>query len=147
MEKKKAIMRIESYSNKDGTLLLSVSDIGVRTMLQGLVEWCQQKYGSYIKLEMSPPYKPRSTGKGSQNSKIWACIQQIAQETGNDIEDVEDFIKMKAVARGYPYKINKLTGQIRPASMTTINTVEASLLIQELQKLAAELEITLEENF
>lgn len=29
--------------------------------------------------------------------------------------------------------------------MTTINTVEASLLIQELQKLAAELEITLEE--
>lgn len=29
--------------------------------------------------------------------------------------------------------------------MTTINTVEASLLIQELQKLAAELETTLEE--
>ena len=145
MEKKKAVMKIETYSNKDGILVLSVSDFGIRTMLKGLVEWCQQKYGSYIKLEMSPPYRPRSTGAGSQNSKIWACIQQIAQATGNDLEDVEDYIKEKAVARGYPYKVNKLTGAIRPASMRTINTVEASLLIEELYKLAAELEITLEE--
>lgn len=33
MEKKKAIMKIESYSSKDGTLLLSVADFGVRTVL------------------------------------------------------------------------------------------------------------------
>jgi len=145
LEKKKAIMKIESYSNKDGILVLSVSDFGIRTMLKGLVEWCQQKYGSYIKLEMSPPYRSRSTGAGSQNSKIWACIQQIAQATGNDLEDVEDYIKGKAVARGYPYKVNKLTGAVRPVSMRTINTVEASLLIEELYKLAAELEINLEE--
>lgn len=38
MEKKKAILKIESYSTKDGTLLLSVSDFGVRIMLKGLVE-------------------------------------------------------------------------------------------------------------
>lgn len=99
MEKKKAIMRIESYSHKDGTLLLSVNDYGVRAMLKGLVEWCEQRYGGYIKLEMSPPYKPRSTGKESQNAHIWGHIQQIAQETGNDVQDIEDYIKQKATRR------------------------------------------------
>lgn len=146
MEKKKAIMKIESYSSKEGMLLLSVSDFGVRTMLKGLVDLCTQKYGSYIKLEMSPPYRPRSTCVHGQNRHIWSHIQQIAQETGNELEDVEDYIKQKAVRRGYPTKQNKLTGKIRPVSMKTINTVEAGYLIDELHQLAAELEIDLEEG-
>ena len=146
MEKKKAILKIESFSHKDGTLLLSVSDYGVRAMLKGLVELCEKKYGSYIKLEMSPPYKPRSTGRGSQNSHIWGHIQQIANFTGYDIDDVEEYAKIKAVALGYPYKTNPLTGEIRPASMKTINTVEAGYLIDVLHRLAAELEINLDEG-
>ena len=145
MEKKKAIMKIESFSHKDGTLLLSVADFGVRAMLNGLVELCESKHGSYIKLELSPPYRARSTGLGSQNSKIWAMIQQIANYTGYDITDVEEYCKLRAVKRGYPYKTNPLTGAIKPASMTTINTVEASYLIEELYQIASELELLLEE--
>ena len=106
MTKVKAILRIESFSIKDGTLLLSVSDYGVRSAIKSLEELSVQKYGGYIKCEITPPYKSRTTGKGSQNSKIWAMI---------------------------------------PESMTKINTVDASLLIDELYKLAAELGITLEE--
>ena len=87
VEKTKAIMKIESFSHKDGTLLLSISDYGVRARLKGLVEWCSKKYGSYMKLEMSPPYKPRSTEVGGQNRHIWGHLQQIAQETGNDVDD------------------------------------------------------------
>lgn len=145
MTKVKAILRIESFSVKDGTLLLSVSDYGVRSAIKSLEELSVQKYGGYIKCEITTPYKSRTTGKGSQNSKIWAMIQEIAQATGNDIEDVEDYIKDKATARGYPYKVNKISGAMKPESMTKINTVDASLLIDELYKLAAELGITLEE--
>ena len=51
MEKTKVIMRIESYSNKDGILVLGCDPI-VRSAINGLVNWCQEKYGSYIKLEI-----------------------------------------------------------------------------------------------
>ena len=143
MIKTKVILRIKDFT--DGDLILNASDFGVRAAVKNITELCTERYGGFIKLEMTPPYKPRSTGKGSQNSKIWACIQQIAQETGNDIDDVEDYIKMKAVARGYPYKVSKLSGQIRPSSMRDINTAEANLLIEELKKLASELGIVLED--
>lgn len=146
MEKKKAILKIESYSSKDGMLLLSVSDYGVRAMLKGLVDLCNKNYGGYIKLDMSPPYKARTTGLGSQNSKIWALIQQIAEATGNELQDVEDALKERAMKRGYPYSMNQLTGRPRPLSMTLIDTKEASILIDELHQLAAELGINLVEE-
>lgn len=111
MEKKKAILKIESFSHKDGTKLLSVADYGVRAMLKGLVELCEKKYGSYIKLEMSPPYKARTTGQSSQNNLIWKLITVIANETGNELEDVEIVVKERALKRGYPYRQNKLTGK------------------------------------
>ena len=137
-------MKIESFSHKDGKLLLFVNDWSVRAMLKGLVELCENKYGGYVKLEMSPPYKPRTTGEGSQNSKIWGMIQQIAEVTGNELSDIEDAVKERAVKRGYPYKVNPITGKIKPVSMTTINTVEASYLIEELYQLAAEYEIPID---
>lgn len=146
MEKKKAILKIESYSNKDGMLLLGVNDYGVRAMLKDLVGLCEQKYGGYVRLEMSPPYRARTTGEGGQNRHIWGHLQQIAQETGNDVSDVEDYIKRKAIRRGYPVRENKLTREIKPVSMKGINTVEASYLIEELHQLASELDIVLDEG-
>lgn len=145
MTKGKLVMKIESYSNKDGMLLLSVDDAGVRTMLKDVVSLCDGKYSGYARIEISPPYRPRTTGAGSQNSHIWGHIQQIAEATGNDIQDVEDAVKERALKRGYPYKMNPLTGKPKPASMTTINTAEASMLIEELYAVAAELGINLEE--
>lgn len=71
MEKKKAIMKIESFSHKDGKLLLSVDDYGVRAMLKGLVELCEKKYGGYVRMDMSPPYRPRSTRQNSQNNLVY----------------------------------------------------------------------------
>ncbi len=145
MEKKKAIVKIEGFSSKEGLLLLSARDYGVRTMLKDVVSLCDGKYSGYARIEISPPYRPRTTGKGSQNSKVWAMIQQVAEATGNDLQDVEDAVKERALKRGYPYKMNPLTGKPKPASMRTINTAEASMLIDELYQLAAELGISLEE--
>ena len=144
MEKQKAIMRIESYSNKDGTLLLSVADLGVRTMLKGLVELCEKKHGNYIKLEMSPPYPARSTGKLSQNNLIWKLITAIVEYTGNDVEDVEEWVKLKAVRRGYPTKTNPLTGQIKTLYITEIDSVEEGYLIEEMYQLCEEMGINTE---
>lgn len=144
MKKQKAVMRIDSYQN--GKLLLSVSDFGVQSMLKWFVEFCQQKHGGFALCEFSPPYKKRTTDVGGQNRHIWGHIQQIANETGNDVDDIEDYIKERALKRGYPYKINKMTRAIKPVSMTEINTVEAGYLIDELHQLAAELCITLQEE-
>lgn len=144
MEKKKAIMKIESFSHKDGTLVLSVSDYGARAMLKGLADLCGNKYGGYVRLELSPPYRARTTGENSQNNLIWKLIATIAQETGNELQDVEIGAKERAIKRGYPYHLNKITGKPVPASMTTITTVEAGHLIDELYALAAEMGISIE---
>lgn len=144
MQKTKVIMKIESY--KDGKLNLSVDDWGLKAAIKGLSDLCFQKYGGYMKLEMSPPYKPRTTQVGGQNRHIWGHMQQIAEETGNDISDVEDYIKQRATRRGYPVHENTLNGEIKADSMKGINTVEANYLIDELHLLASELNIVLDEG-
>lgn len=146
MEKTKAVMKIESFSNKDGTLLLSASDNAVRAMLSELVDLCNAQHGGYMKLEMSVPYPPRTTGKDSQNNKIWGMITQICNHTGYTSIEMEDYAKKRAIVRGYPYRINRLTGEIKPWSMTEIDTVQAGYLIDELYQIAAESGTELYEN-
>ena len=104
MEKKKVIMKIESFSHKDGTLLLSTSYWSVRASLKDLVQLCDDKYGGFVRLELSPPYRARTTGLNSQNNLIWKLITIIAKETGNELSDVEDAVKERAIKRGYPYR-------------------------------------------
>lgn len=141
MKKEKVIMKIGSFSLKDGIMLLETSDYGIRTLIKGVTDLCEQKYGGYIQLEISPPYRKRTTGKDSQNNLIWKLITVIAQETGNEIEDVEIAAKEGAIKRGYPFHQNKLTGKPVPSSMANINTVEAGYLIDELYSIAGELGI------
>ena len=141
MEKKKAIMRVESFSHKDGTLLLSVANYGVRAMLKGLVEPCEQKYGSYIKLELSAPYKNRTTGQGSQNNYFWALATAISEKMGEDIKEVERALKVKAISRGYPYHVSPIDGQPVGESMTEVDTVQMSALIETAIEVCAFLEI------
>lgn len=138
MEKKKAVMKIESYSNKDGTLILSVSDLGIRTMLKGLVEWCQQKYGSYIKLEMSPPYRSRTL---PENAKYWAMCTEYGNYCGMTKEEVSFGVKYRAMEeglwRGKPVPFTN-NGLMMPDSSATADTKEMSVLIDVLYRIAAE---------
>jgi hypothetical protein len=145
VEKKKAIMHIDSFSSKDGIMLLSVADFGVREMLRGLVRLCDEKHGGYIKLDLSPPYKSRTTGAGSQNNKFWAVCTAIANETGEDIKEVERDLKIRAISKGYPYHVSKLTGQPVGESMTKIDTVQMSYLIETALEVCAFLGINPEE--
>jgi hypothetical protein len=75
---------------------------------------------------------------------FWGIVQQIAGETGNDLEDVEQAIKERATKRGFPYRINKMTGRIKPYSMTVVDTVQMGYLLDEAIQLCAELGIVVE---
>ena len=145
MEKKKVIMKIEAFSNKDGVLCLSTEYCETRAAVREIVEFCENKYSGFIRLELSAPYRARTTGPNSQNNLIWKLITEIATATGNDLQDVEEAAKFNAIKRGYPYKQNKITGQLKPLSMTEIDTQQAGFLIDELYAIAAEYGIQLEE--
>lgn len=142
--KSKVVMKIEGFSYQDGTVLLSTNDYGARVVIKDMVDRCEQKYSGFMRLEISPPYKPRTTGKESQNNLIWKLITEIAKQTGNEIQDVEEAVKERACKRGYPYRVNKITGRAKPKSMTEIDTVEASYLIDELYQVCAEYGVDVE---
>ena len=142
--KAKVVAKIESFSRKDGTFLLSVREYEARAILAEMVDKCEQKYSGFARLEISPPYRPRTTGKDSQNNLIWKLITEIANATGNEIQDVEEAVKERACKRGYPYRVNKITGRAKPKSMTEIDTVEAGYLIEELYQICAEYGVDVE---
>lgn len=130
----------------DDGLLLYFPSKEVRAEILHLYESSKDKYNGYMKVELSKPYKSRSTGEGSQNNKFYALVTEICKETGNDIEDVKDALKERAIKRNYPYSVNKLTGRIRPYSTTQVDTKQMSALIEEALQLCAELGIVVDEN-
>lgn len=134
---------ILKYKPIQNVLSFELPSESYKQKLRELVQKCIKKYNGYISLELNPPYKPRTTGDLSQNNLIWWLFTQIADETGNDIEDVEQGIKERAIRRGYPYSINAISGAMKPYSMTKVNTVQMSYLIDEAYQVVAELGITL----
>lgn len=122
-------------------LLIQYPSEAIKQEILHLWESGKSRYNGYLTVELKNPYKSRTTGEGSQNNKFYALITEICKETGNDLEDVKDAVKERAIKRGYPYSVNKITGQVRPYSTTKVNTVEMSYLIDEATQLCAELGI------
>jgi hypothetical protein len=113
---------------------------------------CDEKHDGYVTLTISTPHKARTTGYKSQNHAINGYIQQIANETGEDFGVIKLYCKMRAVKRGYPLMerngdlvYSKFTGEVLPESEAYISTVEAGYLIDEIQQVASEAGIVLEE--
>jgi hypothetical protein len=146
MDKAKLVMKIESYSSKDGMMLLSVNDYAVRAMLKGLVDLCDKKYSSYVKLEMSPPYRKRTL---SQNDRWWAMCTDFGCFLGMSKDEVALGVKYRAMEEGLwkgedmPFSKK---GTKKPVSTTTADTKEMSVLIDVLYRIAAESGYTFEEE-
>lgn len=94
----------------------------------------------------------RSVGYRSQNHHVNGHCQQIAEETGNDFNDVKMHCKHAAVSMGYPILYNKkgnpmhdLSGKVRGISESNASKEECAILIEAAHKLAAELNIALKE--
>lgn len=118
----------------------------IRPIYNELLKYCEEKRGGNIKVILSPPHKPRTTGERSQNNHINGHCQQICNETGEDFDVIKMYAKKKAVKYGYPIKTD-IFGAAMPVSETEINTTEAGYLIDALHEMAAFLEVRLKENY
>jgi hypothetical protein len=116
----------------------------VKAEIEHLYQGAKEKYNGYMTVTLDKPYKSRSTGPGSQNNLFWKLVEYISNENGEEPKIVERDLKVKAIAKGYPYHVSKITGQPEPESMTKINTVEMSYLIDTAYEVCAFLGIVLE---
>ena len=125
-------------------LLLHYPSLSVKTEIKNMVAKSKEKYNSYFSVDIKPPYKSRTTGEGSQNNLFWKLVEYICKENGDSPTEVEHDLKIEAIKRGYPYHTSKITGQPVPESMTKINTVEMSYLIDTAYEVISFLGIVLE---
>ena len=136
-------MKVCCYTEQtENGLLFHFPSLAVKQKMLDVFNLAKEKSNGYMTVEISRAYKSRSL---EQNRMFWGIVQQIAQETGNELEDVEEAVKERACKRGFPYRINKMTGRIKPSSMTKVNTVEMGYLLEEVQQLASELGIVIKE--
>jgi hypothetical protein len=97
----------------------------------------------YLKIGISKPGRPRTTGERSQNHAINGYCQQIAVETGQDFETVKQAMKRMAIGAGYPFRTEAMTGEVIPFSESEIDSTQAAVLIQTIKRFAAEYQIRL----
>ena len=117
----------------------------LKNALVTVLSACQKKYNDYVQVTIKPPYKPRTTGKGSQNHHLNGHIIQICNYTGQDYETIKYCIKMIAVEQlNYPYKT--IAGHILPKRECDCNTEECAKLIEASHILAAQIGIILREE-
>ena len=125
-------------------LLLQYPSKAVKSEILHLWEGAKKDYNGYMTVTLDKPYKSRTTGEGSQNNLFWKLVQLICNENGEEPKETERQLKEKAIAKGYPYHVSTITGKPVPESMTKINTVEMSYLIDTAYEVCAFLGIVLE---
>ena len=97
----------------------------------------------YVKI--GKPRKPRTTGEESQNHHFNGHVQQMAAHTGDYFDDMKRSLKIKAIAKGYPYKTNSF-GKAVPLSESEASTVECAWLIDTAHEVASFLGVKLREE-
>ena len=132
-------------------IIIKATEKGIRipdeykTTFDQIIEYCKEKRGGYLRLIVSPPFKHRSTGEKSQNHHINGHCQQIANETGEDFDNIKMHAKRTAIKRGYPTRTD-IFGEVFPLSETEIDVEQAGYLIESLHEIAAFLGIELQED-
>jgi len=118
-----------------------------------LLEYCVEKRGGFISLSLSPPKRPRSTGKGSQSHHLNGHCQQIATIIGQPFEDIKKYVKQQAISMGYPIletengdNLCDMWGNLFGISEADSTVEQCKLLIDQVHQLADELGIKLEEG-
>lgn len=123
---------------------LPPDDLGVQERIRKILRKCKDTNADYVTVTFSTPHRPRTTGKGSQNSHAWGHCTQLARELGIELYEVEYIAKVRAIKRGYPVSLK--LGIPVPLSQANISTEECAALIEEYHQIAAENGITLKEE-
>ena len=108
-------------------------------------EWLKLHKVNQLYVKIGKVRKPRTTGEKSQNSHCNGHIQQMANFTGDYFDDIKRSIKIKAIAKGYPYKTNSF-GKVVPISESEASTVECGYLIDTCHEVASFLGCNLKEE-
>lgn len=138
MTRCKFVMHVESYSARDGVIVLCASSTRARYAIKDIADLCAVRHGGYMTCEMAPPYKHRSL---SQNDKYWALCTEFGNYCGMTKDDVSMGVKYRAMEEGLwrgedmPFSAS---GMKRPVSTATASTAEMSVLIDVLYRIAAE---------
>lgn len=134
--KTKMVMKIESFSMKDGMILLSVDNVGARVVLKELVDTCKQKYGGYIKSEFSPPYRDRTL---PQNNLYWVRCTELARHYNMTKKEVSLGIKWRACDEGLWELVDvPFTNKKEPKSTALANVQEMNILLEVQERIALE---------
>ena len=118
----------------------------------------REKHGDKYLVKISYPRKPRTTGQFSQNHKIaFLCtliVAENAYEGYTTYQAVKDLAKLRAIKRGYPYRWIKIPlsdgtffENISPWHEDELDTIQASYLVDELEAMAAEKGLDIEEIY
>jgi hypothetical protein len=131
--------------NQKGYIVFEApAELDMQTALRNVLRICRDNHNDFVRVTFKPPYKPCTTGKGSQNHHLNGHITQICNVTGNDSETIKYCIKMIAVEQmDYPY--TEIAGHIVPKRERDCDTEECAKLIEASHMLAAQLGITLRE--
>ena len=137
-------MTLKRINEKGHIKFIAPTEIELQEALRRILTTCRDKYDDYVQVTFQPPYKPRTTGKNSQNHHLNGHIVQICNVTGNDYEVIKYCIKMLAVEQfGYPFET--INGYVVPKSEKNCNTEECAKLIEAAHMFAAKAEIILRE--
>lgn len=131
---------------KDGRLNLNQTQM---SMVKALLE--KQK-APYLQVTFQPPFRPRSTGKGSQCNRFNGFVAQICVATNDDFDRLKVELKQKAISRGYPFDMVYYTtpdgimvemGIAKSESRASVE--DESILIAVVEQDAAEKGVVLQE--
>lgn len=84
----------------------------------------------------------RALASSDQRRLLNHLVYVIAEYTGHDFREIKHEAKLRALRRGYPLMMGQDGAPVIPEqgeSETRITTSEASMLIEELYQLAAEI--------
>jgi len=122
--------------------------LGVTRCWEAYALFGKGKTDGYLKVALSRPGKPRTTGENSQNHAINGAIQTIANWSGHSFDDIKVHMKREAISRGYPFReLKDKTGRVigvSPYSEAELTTVQAGYLIDTIIQIAAEMDIRVE---
>ena len=113
--------------------------------LRKVLTFCRDRHNDYVQVTIRPPYKPRTTGPGSQNHHLNGHIVQLCNATQHSYDEIKYCVKMRAVElMGYPYET--VGGYIVPKGEKDCDSEECAKLIEAAHVLAAEWGIILVEG-
>ena len=135
---------LKRYETRWLIAFLPPDDEGAQERIRQVLRKCRDKNADFVTVTFETPHRPRTTGKGSQNSHAWGHCTQLARELGIELYEVEYIAKVRAIKRGYPVSLK--LGIPVPLSQANISTEECAALIEEYHQIAAENGITLKEE-